>query len=613
MNMKTAIKSLLNYLNTNKLWFYILLALLLKSFILLGLMADDNTKFNFFKGFYLLSIFSLPYYVVFIALFLSYAFLFKNPLQSWFLLLLDLSISLLLMTDLWYYRGGYGTFLNVHLLKETANLENLWECVFSFIHFWDFILLLDIPIFFKLIYQKKYRVNAEKGRNYLLFFFIFIISVMYIAYVPIKYYVFGKNDPRMELLKICWSPNQTISNLSPLGFHIFDAYNYWKECQPLLLDPEENKTIQDWFQDKKEVLPDNEYKGLFAGKNLILIQVESLETFVVGKKVNGQEITPNLNKLLPESLYFSNIYEQVFNGTSSDCDLMVNTSVFPVRNGSTFFRFPNTTYNSFPKLLQKKGYHTLAIHPDKGAYWNWMEALYAIGFNNCLDASSFAMDELIGLGLSDGSFLRQVTPRMQSLPQPFYTFMVTLTNHGPFKLPEKYRELELDENLDKTKLGGYFQSVHYTDKQLGFFLAYLGETGLLENTVVVIIGDHGGIHKFYNDEVKKMQPSEDWWQEEYNRVPMLVYSKGLNGKEISTLGGQIDIMPTLSYLMGIEEKEYENTVMGRNLLKTAKNFVVLCFGDFLGNAENEEEKKKAITGLIEIGDKIIRSNYFLSH
>lgn len=610
MQIKRLIRSLFKYLNTNKLWYYILLVLLLKSFILLGLIGDNNSKFGFFMGFSLLSFSALPYYVFFITLFLSFAFLFKNPIQSWFLLLLDILISFLMLADLWYYRGGYGTFLNMHILKETGNLENLWECVLSFIHFWDFILLLDIPILIYFIYHCEYMARAEKARNYLLFILIFIISIVYITYAPIKYYVFGKEDARMELFKICWSPNQTISNLSPLGFHFYDAFNYWNECQPLLLSSEEKKNIEDWFQSKKEVLPDNEYKGLLAGKNLLLIQVESLETFVVGKKINGQEITPNLNKLLQESLYFTNIYEQVFNGTSSDSDLMVNTSVFPVRKGSTFFRFPNTTYNSLPKLLQKKAYHTLAIHPDKGAYWNWMEALYGIGFNKCIDISSFEIDEVIGLGLSDGSYLRQVAPIVQSQPQPFYTFMVTLTNHGPFNLPKQYRELQLDKNLDKSKLGGYFQSVHYTDKHIGILLSHLEETGLLENTVVIIYGDHGGIHKFYNDEVKKMQQSEDWWQQEYNCIPVIIYSKGLKGTEISTLGGQIDIMPTLSYLMGIEEKEYENTAMGRNLLKTAKNFVVLCYGDFLGTAANEAEKKKAIMGLVEIGDKIIRSNYF---
>lgn len=603
------------HLNIDWFWVAILLILLLKSFILLGFIADDSTKINILQGFYLLPPSSLPYYIAFLSFFLSFAFLFKQRGRICFLLVLDFLISLLMLADLWYYRGGYCTFLNLHIIQETANLNNLWECILSFIYLQDFVFLLDIPLLILGLRAKQdsteiKSVYLKKGRNYLAFTLIFLLSFVYISYVPLKYHVLGKYDPRMDLFMICWSPNQTISNLSPLGYHVYDAFNYWQECQPLLLDSEEKATIQDWFAAKKENLPDNEYKGLFAGKNLIFLQVESLEQFVIGKKINNQEITPTLNKLLQESLYFSNIYEHVFNGTSSDSDLMVNTSVYPVRKGSTFFRFPNTTYNSLPKLLQKKGYETLAIHPDKGAFWNWMKSLSVIGFERCIDESSFIMDEEIGLGLSDGSYLRQVAPLVQALSEPFYTFMVTLTNHGPFNLPKQYRELQLDSELDKTKMGGYFQSVHYTDKHIGIFLSKLEDAGLMDNTVVVIFGDHGGIHKFYNNEVKTMNPSEDWWQEEYNRIPVLVYSKGLKGTEIKTLGGQIDIMPTIAYLMGIEEQKIENTAMGRNLLKTAKEFVVLCYGDLLGTLEDEEEKKKAVMGLMEIGDKIIRSNYF---
>jgi phosphoglycerol transferase MdoB-like AlkP superfamily enzyme len=136
---------------------------------------------------------------------------------------------------------------------------------------------------------------------------------------------------------------------------------------------------------------------LLKGKNLIFIQLESFENFVIGQKINNQEITPNLNRFLKNSIYFDSIEEQVHLGTSSDSDLLVNASVYPVRSGSTFFRYPDNTYNSLPKLLEKSGYSTLAIHPDKGAYWNWMPALKSMGFQKCIDASYFNMTEFIGL------------------------------------------------------------------------------------------------------------------------------------------------------------------------------------------------------------------------
>jgi lipoteichoic acid synthase len=414
---------------------------------------------------------------------------------------------------------------------------------------------------------------------------------------------------RAELFRVCWAPNQTISNLSPIGYHIYDIYNFTQDCKPLELTAKDKKDINSWFESKKENIPDNEYKGMFKGKNLIIIQVESLENFVIGQKINGQEITPNLNKLLGNSLYFPDYYEQVYNGTSSDADLMTNTSIYPVRRGSTFFRYPGNKYNSLPKLMQGIGYSTLAVHPDNASYWNWMPALKSIGFQRCIDASYFDQSETIGMGISDGSYLRQVEPLAEKQKQPFYMFLVTLTSHAPFNLPQQYRELKLDPALDKTKLGGYFQSMHYTDKQLGIFIDKLQKSGVLNNTAIALYGDHCGIHKFYQQEVNQIQPSQSWWLDNHHHIPLIIYQKNLKGKTVSTIGGEIDLMPTISYLMGIDESKYADTTMGRNLLKTNKNFAVLADGKYVGTAASSKEKNSSIQGL-EIANKIIESNYF---
>ncbi len=411
------------------------------------------------------------------------------------------------------------------------------------------------------------------------------------------------------MFRVSCSPNQTMSNLSPLGYHAFDIYNYYKDKQTPQLTSQENQDIKSWFEQKQEKLPLNQFNGIFKGQNLIILQVESLENFVINQKVNGQEITPNLNKLLSNSFYFSNFYEQVHNGTSADADLMTNTSIYPVRTGATFFRFPNNTYNSLPKILKGMGYSTLAIHPDKGSYWNWVPALTSIGFEKTMDETQFNTDEKIGLGLSDGSYLKQIAPIFKSEKQPFYNFMVTLTSHNPFELPDQYRKLVLSENLNKTKLGGYFQSVNYTDEQIGNFIGTLDKNGILDNTVVVIYGDHTGVHKYYNDEVKQVQPQASWWLEDSKRIPLIIYHKGLKGREVATTGGQIDTMPTVAYLMGIKEERYKNTVFGRNLLNTNKDFAVINNKQYLGEAASNVDLQNQING-IDLADMIIRKNYF---
>lgn len=527
----------------------------------------------------------------------------------WYLIIFNILITVLIVGDLWYYRG-FNSFLSLHVLDQATNLDNLSSDIVSMMRPIDLIFIIDLFIMTPIMIKFKDAYKKQRRRP-LLFLTFTVLSVGIIALSHYKIDLVEKGQKTI-LFRICWTPNQTMANLSPIGYHIYDSYNYWLDNKPFNLADEDKKDIEKWFKDKKENLPDNKYSGMFKGKNLIVLQVESLENFVINQKINNQEITPNLNKLLKNSLYFSDYHEQVYNGTSSDADLMTNTSVYPIRRGSTFFRYPNNSYNSLPKLLEKQGYSTVGIHPDKGSYWNWMPALNSIGFQKTIDSTHFNMDETIGLGLSDGSYLRQVEPVIKEQKQPFYSFLVTLTSHGPFDLPKQYRELKLDEKLDETKMGGYLQSVNYVDKQIGILIDKLDRDGILDNTVLVIYGDHTGIHKYYEDEVAKITPQEDWWKGNNWRIPLIVYQKNAAGEEIKTIGGQVDLMPTIASLMGVNSEEFEDTAMGRNLLNTKKNFTVLASGEYIGEKVSEDDTQHAVKG-IEIADKIIRSNYFKNY
>jgi len=589
------------------LFHYTWLALLLKSFLFLALVNNDGLHFNLIKAFQLFT--NPPFFLVYIAFevgFLSLTFLFRGKLHYWALVIVNLLLSLVMITDLMNFRAS-GNFLSVYVLSQSSNLDNLFSSIVSMLRPADLVFGIDLIILMLVGYKIAPKFKSDV-RSFPIFLMLTLASLSYISINHFVVDVLGKNT-QFYLFKRSWSPNQTMSNLSPLGYHLFDTYKYREESRPLSLSVDDKQRVEAWFSDKKETLPVNNYSSLFKGKNLIVLQVESLEKFVVGKQVNGQEITPNLNRLLNNSLYFPNFYEQVWNGTSSDAELMANTSVYPVRQGSTFFRFPGNTYNSLPKILESHGYQTLAIHPDKGGYWNWRQALTAIGFQKTIDEGFFQMDERIGLGLSDGSYLRQLGQVIKAEKQPFYTFLVTLTSHAPFDLPAQYCGLNLDPVLQKSKLGGYFQSIHYTDQQIGAFIDKLDKDGVLDNTAIVLYGDHTGVHKFYDDEIKQLKNPEEWWLEGHSQIPLIIYSKGMTGEEIKTTGGHIDILPTLAYLMGAESDEYEGTAMGRNLLNTKKDFAVLSNGQLVGTFSAEKERKNAQQG-VGIADEIIRSNYF---
>lgn len=595
---------IMNYFK-NKFYLYTLISILLKEILLILLISTPGANgIDIMHAFY--GVPPVFIYIAFLILLLSISFIFSGKANAIALIFINLVCSILIIFDLWNYRA-FGNFISMHLINQTANLENLSDSIISMFRYIDIIFILDIPIFIYTLIRGKIDYKL-KGKRLMLFLvpnilcLLIIFGYHYIADTVL----YGRYN--FILFRICWTPNETMFDLSPIGYSCYDAYNYYSESKKLVLSDNDKKEITSWFNNNKETEKNNKYFSMFKGKNLLVIQVESLENFVIDQKEDGQEITPTLNKLKNNSLYFSNYNEQVYIGTSSDADLMTNTSIYPVREGSTFFRFPGNQYNSLPLILQNMGYSTYAVHPDKGAYWNWMNGLKGIGFKNLYDESNFDNKEQIGLGISDGSFLKQVVPIIEKEKKPFYTFMVTLTSHAPFDLPEKYRYLKLDADLDKTKMGGYIQSIHYTDKQLGIFLDDLDKKGLLDNTLVVLYGDHTSIHKFYNDEVNKIPEKEPWWQNENKEIPLLIYYKGLKGETIDTIGGQIDLMPTLCYLLGAEKSKYENTVMGKNLLNTKYSYALLANGSVVGNLDNK--KNQAVKNSIGIADKIIRSNYF---
>jgi phosphoglycerol transferase MdoB-like AlkP superfamily enzyme len=232
-----------------------------------------------------------------------------------------------------------------------------------------------------------------------------------------------------------------------------------------------------------------------------------------------------------------------------------------------------------------------------------------LGFRPCLDSGAFDCSEAFGMGLADASLFEQAVPLIAARPSPFYAFLVTLSNHMPFDLPERLRELPLDPALDQEVMGGYLQSVHYTDKHLGRFLDKLRQRGILDNTVVVITGDHQGVHKFYPQELARSPLAEPWWVEDERKLPLLIVARGLQPGEIATQGGQVDLMPTLLDLLGVDPGPWAGKMMGRNLLNTRRNLCALRDGRVLGQAGDPEALRHCREGL-EIGDQIIRGNYF---
>jgi lipoteichoic acid synthase len=601
----------INALGNDWLFLYSFFSLLTKNILCTYFILTYQNITSSLTNIFIFHAGSIFNYCSYVLIPLSFLFFFKNKSRLIAFIIINLLFSIFLLSTLWYARA-FGDVPSVQQLAQmirmgvnpAAGPGNL----LIVIHLVDVFFIFDIFFIIFLIILLKNK-DYYTQRSFFSCFFVLLFSFCLIFFVaPAVEITVNRFLLKQSRISIATSEKST-TILSPIGYSFYKTGYQLSEKHYTKLSEVEKEEIITWFKNKKENIPDNEYKAIFKGKNLIIIQVESLEKFTFNQKVDGQEITPNLNRLANNGLFFSNIYEQVALGGSSDADFMTNTSIYPSRKGITYYLYPFAKYNSLPKLLGRKGYDTFALYPFDGSLWNWSLATSSMGFEHTFDSSIYDMSEKLFSGLSDGSYFRQVEPIIQSQKQPFFFFLWTNTTHSPFILPSQYKELALNESLGNSILGNYFQVVHYTDKQIGLFIDDLETKGLLNNTVIVIYGDHEGIHKFYQKEISEINPTEDWWQNNNKHIPLIIYQNQMSSKEISTIGGQIDIMPTISYLIGIDENEYIKTAMGRNLLKTEKSFVVLGKHTFISDKNSENEKNFATKGL-DISDNLMTTNSF---
>lgn len=550
-------------------------------------------------------------YLLFPLIFISFGFLFKRWGKFIYLYIVDLGISALLIFDLLYYRL-YGTFPSIKFLIYSDLFNPLNKGLIFFrsrmlLFIIDLVLLPILYILFRK-YTKDWYFGKVKYR---------VIAFLLTFLVPSgcvlgKYYLYDVKDitnGEKGFLRVAWTPTSGIFRATPLGYHFFDIYKTLVLDKDIKLSNEEKQEVKNWLDANYENLPDNQYKGELKGKNLVVLQIESLEDFVINKKIDGQEITPTLNSILKNSYYFPNIYEENLTGFSSDADLMVNTGMLPITNTATSFAYPSRTLTTLPSILEKNGYTTVSAHPEVAGSWNWGEVHHSLlKFQNSYTLYDFNEDEIIGLGISDKSYLTQLATKAGDLKQPFYLFTVTLTNHGPFEIDDAHTTIKIPSEIEGTLIGQYFKTVRYTDEAIKMFMDKLKEEGRFDDTVFVIYGDHAGPNKYYKEQLKDVNFDGNYWKLNEKKVPLIIYNPSIQGKTIETKGGLIDVMPTVSYLLGVNDGSLRN-VIGRNLLNTNRNIVALPGGEVAGEAKSQDELNH-VKQSYDISTKIIRSDYF---
>lgn len=533
------------------------------------------------------------------------------------------------------YYTNYLSFASLSLLETSSQVvdvadavvENVME-IKDFSYLWQ---LLAIFMVHHALKKRKYydRVTeVEVGK-------VRALNTLVIGLIFIGFFISTLTSVDISRLGKQWNREFIVMKFGIYTYQVNDIIASLKpQISPLFGYDEAAKNFRDYYEHRDTSAKTNEYTNIFKGKNLLMIHAESMQQFLLDTEFNGKPVTPNLKRLATEGLYFSNFYAQESVGTSSDSEFTLNSSLMPANSGTVFVSYWDREYVTMPKLLKEKGYYTFSMHGNNGSMWNRNVVHPKLGYDQFYNyKNDYKIDEVIGLGLSDKSFFKQSIPKIKKIEethQNFYGTMIMLSNHTPWSknldlLPEypvdmtyeKVNEITGEKEtvtapyMEGTKLGNYFKFSHYADEALGEFIDGLDEAGVLDNTVVVIYGDHDAklkksdYNRFYNydpytDSIKDASDPTyiniDFYQYELNRkVPFIIWSKDKKlAKEVTKVMGMYDVLPTLGNMFDF----HNQYALGHDIFSVEDNIVVYPDGNWLTNKmyyNSQKQEGKPLT------------------
>lgn len=491
----------------------------------------------------------------------------------------NILLSIILLSLLLYY-NYYGYIVTYHVFSQVGQVGAVKDSVLQLIEPIYFLLFADFVLLFVYFFAKT---KQPQERN-----ITFVFSVIVLGVGLVGYNLFTQKDTQIA------STVHAAENQGIFTYEILAARSKKTEQ----LSGAEQEGLPEKIREIKDLepLPFKNLKlaGAGRGKNIIAIQVEALQNFVINLKVDGKEVTPFLNELVKKSLYFSNMYQLISQGNTSDAEFIFNTSLYPAALSATFKTYGDREIPSLPRLLKKEGYETLTFHANEVAFWNRVEMYPALGFDKYYDIEFFGEKDVIGMGPSDEYLYQKALPVLKELKdddEKFYAQFVTLSSHHPFKIPDGKKVVELPEKFQDTFVGDYLESIHYMDASLRKFIRGLDDEGLLEDSVVVIYGDHFGIPRKGLEE-KEISLAQELVGHKYTfldqfNVPLIVSIGGgesMRG-EYDVVGSQLDILPTVANIMGISLRDYVH--FGQDIINYPNNLFGMRYympdGSFFNN------------------------------
>lgn len=502
----------------------------------------------------------------------------------------SLAFGIYLLLFIWlisnsiYYRE-FTDFVTVNTMLASSKVSaGLGAAALELFRPWDVIYILDFPILAFFFFKKWIRMDNRPFNKRASFAITSLSAMLFSANL------FLAEIDRPELLTRGFSNYYVVRALGLpafLGYSANQTYAANKERSKA--SEADLKPVEEYIQ-QHYAKPNPEYFGMAKGRNVIYIHLESFQQFLIDYKLKVDdkeyEVTPFLNSLYhsKETFAFSNVFNQVKAGKTSDAETMIETGLFGLNQGSFMVNYGGTnTQQAAPFILSKNGYNSSAVfHGNAGSFWNRNTAYKQWGYNFFFDASYFTKQNSSNsfqYGLNDKYMLKDSIKYLERLQQPFYTKFITVSNHYPYTTSLSGDDLgfPLAKTQDET-INGYFATANYLDSSIKAFFDYLKESGLYKNSIIVLYGDHYGISNSRNPALAPLlgKNSETWSSYDnamLQRVPYMVVVPGMDkGGIIDTYGGEIDMLPTLEHLLGIESNKFLQ--VGQDMLSPEHDQIV---------------------------------------
>lgn len=501
-----------------------------------------------------------------------------------------IAITIYLVLFLWlfsnvvYYRE-FADYISVSTMMATSSVSTgLGETALELFNLWDLVYFADFIIIAIVLRKKPYKLNPKPFSKRASFAFSSLAILLF------SVNLFTAEIDRPELLTRGFSNTYIVRALGLPAFFTYNAHQtYTAEKDRSDATAEDLVPVEEYVQEHY-ASPNSDYFGIAKGRNVIYLHLESLQQFVIDYKLNVDgveyEVTPFLNSLYhsQSTLAFSNFFNQVKAGKTSDAETMIETSLFGLNQGSFMVQYGGSnTQQAAPYILSQNGGYTSAVfHGNSASFWNRNNTYKQWGYNYFFDQSYFSEateENSFQYGLNDKIMFADSIQYLEHLQQPFYAKFITVSNHYPYTSSLIGDEIgfPLADTPDET-INGYFATANYLDASIKAFFDYLKATGLYENSIIVLYGDHYGISNSRNPDLapligKDSQTWSDFDNAMMQRVPYMIVVPGMtNGGISDTFGGEIDALPTLEHLLGIEANNYLQ--VGQDMLSSEHSQVV---------------------------------------